>query len=144
MINPSAFSSPATPLAIVGVSDKDFGGVIYKTLKTRRYTVYPVHPTREMFDGDRCYASLRELPPDVKSAVIAVSPQRAEKVVDDAIAAAFTHLWFQQGKNFKAVVAKAESTGIQTVSGKCILMYAQPVTGLHSFHRFLARAFGRL
>lgn len=144
MSDPSDFSSSTTPLAVVGVSDRDFGGAIYKTLKQRGYTVYPVNPKRDDFDGDRCFASLRELPPQVKSAVIAVSPERAENVVDDAIAAGFSHLWFQQGRDFKAVVAKAESNGIQTVSRKCVLMYAQPVTGIHSFHRFLARALGRL
>jgi predicted CoA-binding protein len=131
-------------LAIVGVSDKSFGGIIYKTLKKNGYAVYPVHPTRESFDGDRCLASLRDLPPHVKSAVLAVSPETADRVVDDAISAGMTHLWFQQGKDFSAAVARAQAKGIQTVSRKCILMYAQPVTGIHSVHRFLARAFGRL
>jgi predicted CoA-binding protein len=131
-------------LAVVGVSDKSFGGIIYKTLKKNGYAVYPVHPTRESFDGDRCLASLRDLPPNVKSAVLAVSPTAAEQVIDDAVSAGITHLWFQQGKDFSAAVARAQAKGIQTVSRKCILMYAQPVTGIHSVHRFLARAFGRL
>jgi hypothetical protein len=142
--NTAGFSSLTTPLAVVGVSDRDFGGVIYKTLKKRGYTVYPVHPTRQTFDGDRCFGSLLDLPPQVKSAVIAVSPERAEKVIDDAIAAQFTDLWFQQGKKFDVAVARAESHGLRTVSRKCILMYAQPVTGIHSAHRFVSRIFGRL
>ncbi len=33
-------------IAVVGVSDKKFGGAIYRTLKNRGYAVYPVHPTR--------------------------------------------------------------------------------------------------
>ena len=130
-------------LAIVGVSDKKFGGIIYKTLKKHGYTVYPVHPTRESFDGDRCFASLLDLPPQVKSAVLAVSPKAADQAVDDAVSAGITHLWFQQGKDFSAAVAKAQAKGIQTISRKCILLYAQPVTGIHSVHRFLARAFGK-
>lgn len=142
--NTASFSSITTPLAVVGVSDKDFGGVIYKTLKERGYTVYPVHPTRQTFDGDRCWASLLDLPPHVKSAVIAISPERAEKVVEDAIAAQFTDLWFQQGKNFTDAIAKAESHGLRTVSRKCILMYAHPITGIHSAHRFLSRVLGGL
>jgi predicted CoA-binding protein len=72
-----------------------------------------------------------------------MSPERAEKVVDDAIAAGFTHLWFQQGKDFRSVVARAEATGITTVSRKCILMYTEPVNGIHSFHRFFSKAVGR-
>lgn len=131
-------------IAVVGVSDKKFGGAIYKTLKKRGYAVYPVHPDRESFDGDACYSRLGDLPADVKAAVVAVSPQAANTIVDDAAKAGITHLWFQQGKNFSDAEGKAQAGGINTVSGKCILMYAQPVTGIHAVHRFLAKIFGKL
>lgn len=131
-------------LAVVGVSDKKFGGAIYKTLKQRGYSVYPVHPTRESFDGDTCFANLQALPPGVTAAVVAVSPEAAEAVVEDARLAGMTHLWFQQGKDFSSAAAKAKAKGLQVVSRKCILLYAQPVTGIHAFHRFLAKIFGRL
>ena len=131
-------------IAVVGVSDKKMGGAVYKELKQRGYTVYPVHPTRQTFDGDACHVSLRTLPPEVTAAIIAVSPETAEVLVDDAAAAGITHLWFQQGKNQSKAVAKANGLGLQTVSRKCILMYAPPVTGIHTFHRFLARLFGRV
>lgn len=131
-------------IAVVGVSDTSMGGAIYKTLKQHGYLVYPVHPTRETFLSDTCYSSLTKLPSEVKTAVIAVSPEAARKVVDDAASAGMTHLWFQQGKNFSRVVAEAQAKGLKTVSRKCILMYAQPVTGIHSFHRTLNRLFGRL
>lgn len=131
-------------IAVVGVSDRKFGGSIYKTLKKRGYTVYAVHPTRESFDGDRCYHDLTTVPDEVTAAVVAVSPERSERIVEDARSAGLTHLWFQQGKNFTDAVAKARAKGIQTVDRKCILMYAQPVTGIHAVHRFLAKLFGRL
>lgn len=133
--------SSANEMAIVGVSDRDFGGVIYRTLKERGITVYAVHPARTTFADDPCYPSLASLPSTVKTAVIAVAPQTADKVVDDAIAAGFTSLWFQQGKDFSAAEAKAKAADIQTSSGKCILLYAGEVTGVHAFHRFLAKLF---
>ncbi len=131
-------------LAVVGVSDKKFGGYIYKELKKRGYKVYPVHPTRDSFCGDTCYTSLTKLPTSVKAAIIAVSPESATAVVKNASSAGMTHLWFQQGKDFSEAITNAESLGLQTVSRKCILMYAQPVTGLHAIHRALARLFGKL
>lgn len=130
-------------IAVVGVSDKKMGGAIYKELKTRGYTVYPVHPTRKAFEGGTCHATLRMVPSEVKAAVVAVSPKAAETVVEDALAAGITHLWFQQGPNFSDAVAKAKAKGLQTVSRKCILMYAPPVTSIHSFHRFFVKLFGR-
>ncbi len=131
-------------IAVVGVSDKKFGGAIYKTLKKRGFDVYPVHPSRNTFDGDTCYSRLGDVPIEVKAAVVAVSPDSAAGVVEDALAAGITQLWFQQGKNFSDAVNEAQAGNIATVSGKCILMYAEPVSGIHAFHRFLARIFGRL
>ena len=141
--SPASFCTTSTPLAIVGVSDRDFGGVIYKVLKQRGYSVIPVNPNRESFDGDRCFASLNVLPLNCKHAVIAIAPEHAHAVVEDAIAAGFTHLWFQQGKDFSGAIQKAESCGITTVSSRCILMYTEPVGGIHRFHQFLARCVGR-
>ncbi len=133
----------AKAIAVVGVSDRDFGGVIYRTLKDRGFTVYAVHPARTTFADDPCYPSLKELPTDVKVAVIAVAPHAAEQVTRDAIAAGYTHLWYQQNLDFSSSVKLAEEAGIQTVSNKCILMYAGEVTGIHRFHRFLAKLFGK-
>ncbi len=130
-------------IAVVGVSDKKFGGVIYKTLKKRNISVYPVHPNKENFDGDKCFTKLSELQSEIKTAIVAVSPEAAKTVVNDAIEAKYTHLWFQQGNDFSDSIEKAEKNGIKTVSNKCILMYAEPVTGIHAFHRFFARLFNK-
>ena len=131
-------------LAVVGVSDKKMGGLIYKTLKQRGYNVYAVHPTRLTFEGDKCYPSLASLPAEVNSAIVAVSPKAAEAVVESAKTTGITTLWFQQGKNVSTAVLKAQTAGLETVSRKCILMYARPVTGIHAAHRLVARVFGRL
>lgn len=131
-------------IAVVGASPRKFGGAIYKTLKKRGYTVYPVHPARNTFKGDRCYSNLTTLPSEVEAAVIAVSPSHAMNVIDDARKAGITKLWFQQGANFSEPLKKAEAEGIQTVSGKCILMYAEPVSGIHAIHRFIAKVFKKL
>jgi len=138
-----SFARPGK-IAVVGVSDKKFGGTIYKTLKQRGYAVFPVHPERTSFDNDKCYKSLGDLPADVKAAIVAVSPKAAMAVVDDAAAAGLTHLWFQQGKDFSGAVTVAKEKGIHTVEKKCILMYAEPVTGIHAVHRFFVRLFGKL
>lgn len=136
------FTRPQS-IAVVGVSEKKFGGAIYKTLKKSGYDVYPVHPAKDSFRGDRCYPRVNELPSEVKGAVIATSAEAAVSIVDDAISANLTHLWFQQGNDFSRAIKKAAENGIRTVDGKCILMYAEPVTGVHVFHRFLAKLFRR-
>jgi predicted CoA-binding protein len=131
-------------IAVVGVSQKKMGGAIYRTLRKSGMKVYPVHHSLTEFENDKCYSKLAGLPSSVDAAVVAVSPANAKKLVQDAQGTSIKKLWFQRGADFSEVEAKANQAGLKTVSGKCILMYAEPVTGIHAFHRFLARLFGKL
>jgi len=40
-------------------------------------------------------------------------------------------------------LALVKDLGLSAVSGKCIMMYAQPVTSVHSWHKFFAKLFGQ-
>ncbi len=132
-------------IAVVGASsaNKRFGGYVYRTLKEKGYDVVPVNPNTERVENDQCYPSLDAVPGQVDTAVIVVKPAAALDVINDAIAAEVPKLWFQQGADFSEAEAKARLAGIETVSGKCAIMYAKPVTGIHAFHRFLAHLFKR-
>jgi len=143
IIHPDEFLSGGA-IAVVGVSQRKFGGTIYRELKKRGFQVRPVHPRMDSFDGDPCAARLNDLADTIDAAVIAVSPASAVEVVDDAARSGIRKLWFQQGADFSEAIAKAEAAGIQYVSRRCVLMYARPVTGIHALHRFLARLFGRI
>lgn len=133
-------------LALVGASNKpkSFGQLAYTTLKQHGYNIYPVNPNYSEVAGDRCYRSIAELPQGIESAVFMLSPSAAIQAVADARAAGIKRIWFQQGAKYGSAIKAAQEAGMQVVSKKCILMYAEPVTGIHSFHRFLARLFGRL
>jgi predicted CoA-binding protein len=133
-------------IAILGASPsgKKFGNTIYRELKKKGYRVLPVHPTADTIEGDKAHKDLRSLPHNVESAIIAVAPDKAFNIIDDASRSGIKRIWFQSGANFSRAAEKARSAGIDVVTGKCILMYAQPVTGFHAVHRFLARLFGRL
>ena len=130
-------------VAVVGVSPSKmkFGSIAYRELKKKGYTVYPVNPHMEMFDGSRCYCSLVDIEGGVEAALISVKPPRADAVVNDAVQAGIKHLWFQRGADFSGAINKAGDHGIGTVSGKCLLMYAPPVGGIHRIHLFFAKLF---
>ena len=137
--------SKTKPLALVGASDKpkSFGQIAYTTLKQHGYTIYPVNPNYSKVAGDCCYRSISELPSGVEIAVFMLSPSAAEQAVADARAAGIKRIWFQQGGKYDSAIKAAQSAGLEVVSKKCILMYTEPVTGVHAFHRFIARLFGR-
>ncbi len=133
------------PIAVVGATDSPhkFGREICRVLKDRGHTVYAVNNHAETVGGERAYASVKDLPPDVEAAVVAVRPDQALPVVDDAVARGLKRLWFQRGADFSEAASRAQAAGIATVTGRCILMYASPVTGVHKFHQTLARFFGK-
>ena len=133
-------------LAVVGASTDthSFGSIVYRELKQRGFTLTPVNPRYDEVDGDKCYKSLTDLTTKVESALFVLAANAAVSAVAEAHAAGIKYIWFQQMADYSAAARAAEEAGIETVSRKCILMYAQPVAGFHGFHRFVNRIVGRL
>lgn len=132
-------------LALVGASNKpnSFGLIAYTTLKQRGYELFPVNPNYQTVAGDRCYKSISDLPEGIESAVFMLTPELAVQSVAEAKTKGIRRIWFQQGANYEAAIKSARDAGIDVVCKKCILMYAGEVTGIHAFHRFVNRLFGR-
>lgn len=132
-------------LAVVGASrnSQKFGSAIYTELKGRGYQVYPVNPTTAEINGEKCYPNLTALQGQVDGAVVCVSPRHVEPVLREAAAIGMKNVWLQQGAQTPETVKLGKDLGLEMVSGKCILMYAEPVGSLHGFHRFFAKLFGQ-
>lgn len=133
-------------IAVVGVSrnGRKFGNTILSTLRTNGYHVLPVNPAAENIAGERCYPDLRSLPSPVDGVITVVPPGKTVGVVREAIAAGIRRVWMQQGSASDEAVRLCEENGVSCIRNECILMYAAPVKGIHSFHRWLWRLFGRL
>lgn len=132
-------------LAVVGVSrtGKKFGNTIYKTLKQHGYTVYPIHPQADTLEGDRCYHSFTDLPQKVDGVVICVPPVKAEEVLKQAAEAGVKRVWMQQGSESYAAIRYCDKNGMIAVHGQCIMMFSEPVTSFHRFHRFVWKLIGK-
>jgi len=133
-------------IAVVGASSNSakFGNMAFKELKQRGYQVFPVNPNAQEIEGQPCYASLAELRGQVDGALVVVQPQHAVQVLREAAEAGIRNVWLQQGSESDEALSAAQALGLNAVSKKCILMYAQPVKGVHGLHRGLVRLFGRL
>lgn len=133
-------------IAVVGVSrsGKKFGNTIVTELKDRGYQVSVVHPEASEIAGEPCQPSLAAVRGQAESVLICVSPKQAAKVLREAVDAGFQKIWIQQGADSPEVQAAARELGITPITGKCILMYAQPVRSFHSWHRAFARLTGQL
>lgn len=136
-------SQPVWAIAGVSRDKKKFGSYLYLTLKKRGRKVVPVNPNMADFDGDVCYNSLDKLPAEISGVIICTPPAVSKGLVSDAIAHGIRQVWLQQGAENNEVLEAFRDSGINLVSGKCILMYAEPVDSFHGFHRFIAKLFGR-
>jgi predicted CoA-binding protein len=133
-------------MAVVGVSrgGRKFGNMIMKDLKGKGYRVFPVNPHAEMIDGERCYPSLKDLPERPGAVITVVPPAVTEAVVQEAKAAGIKRVWMQQGSESDEAIRFCNENGIEAVHGECILMFAEPVSSIHRFHRWVWKLFGKL
>jgi hypothetical protein len=132
-------------LALAGISrgGKKFGNAILKSLKQSGYRVFPIHPSAETIDGERCYASLEKMPEKVGGLVICLPSVQTEIVLHQALAAGITRVWMQQGSESYAAIRFCEQNGIKAVHGQCIMMFVEPVASFHRFHRWVWRLIGK-
>ncbi len=110
--------------AVVGASrNKDkFGYRIYKVLKDRGYDAVPINPVYKDVDGDLTKSDLLSLDEKVDCVSVVVSPKRAKKVVNDAIAVGIEKIWFQPGTYNSEIIELAKEGNLNVVYNNCVLV----------------------
>lgn len=131
--------------AVIGVSSdrRKFGNSVFRTMKQKGFTVYPVHPASETVEGEKCYRSVADLPPDVESMVTVVPPATTEGVIREGMTKGIRHVWMQPGSGSAAAAKIARDAGATVVEGDCILMFLEPVESIHALHRWIKKLFGK-
>jgi len=135
-------------IAIVGASRTNnkykFGNMAAAELKRRGYEVYLVHPQAKTINDIATYPSVSALKGRVDGVLVSLPASKSGSVLKDAAAAGITNVWIQQGGESQELIEMGEALKLHLVTGKCILMYAQPVRSFHTIHRFIARVTGQL
>lgn len=133
-------------IAMAGLSRdaKAMSASMKKELESKGYRILAVNPNAASIGGEPCYPNLASLPEKVGGVLIATPASQSEQVVRDAAAQGIRHVWLQSGAHSKAAEAACNEQGLSAVSGKCILMFAEPVTSVHGVHRWFAKVFGQL
>jgi predicted CoA-binding protein len=132
-------------IAIVGASDnpKKFGYAAVQELKMRGFETFPVNPTAETIQGMPCYPNLSALQGKVTAVWMGVKPDKGADVLREAARIGVKKVWIQQMSETPELVALGKELGLELITGKCILMYAEPVKSFHGFHRFFVKLFGQ-
>jgi predicted CoA-binding protein len=111
-------------IAVVGLSDNPAKPSHYVSeyMQQHGYRILPVNPALIEVLGEKCYASLSELP--VKPDVVNVFrlPKAIPAIVDEMLALGLKNMWVQQGIVNDEAAARAEQGGIRVVMDRCIMV----------------------
>lgn len=133
-------------IAVAGVSrnPKKFGYVIFSELVKKGFELFPVNPNTDEIDGVKCYRQVTELPSEVKSLLIATPKSETDNALRGAINKGIPNIWVQQMSETADTIKIAEEYQVELIHHKCIFMFAEPVGGVHKFHRAMVKLFGGL
>ena len=121
-----------------------FANAVYRTLKERNYSVFPINPNISIFDGDKCYPSVLKLPKQADAAIVLLPPNQTERVLPEILTANIQHVWIGKGADSPQAIRFCEANNLNVIYGECILMFAEPVETIHRFHRWINKMFRKL
>jgi uncharacterized protein len=132
------------PIAMVGVSrnPKKFGYAAFKELKEKGMKIIPVNPQADQIMGEKSYPNVKSLPSDINGIIIITKKDKTAAVVREAKERGINQIWIQQMADSKEAMIELNGTGINFVTGECILMHYKPHS-IHKFHGKLKKFFGR-
>lgn len=132
-----------TPIAMAGVSrnPKKFGQAAFRELKEKGMDIIPVNPLAEEILGVKTYKDIRSLPSEVRGLIIMTRKDQTAGVVREAMDKGIKNIWIQQMADSKEALKDLEGSGINYITGECILMHNKP-HGIHKFHKDLRKFFG--
>lgn len=111
-------------IAVVGLSADWYRPSYFaaKYMQEHGYRVIPVNPryAGKQVLGERCYASLREIPDKVDLVDVFRKSDDVMPIAEDAIAIGAKVLWQQLGVKNEAAAARAREKGLEVVMDRCV------------------------
>ena len=115
----------AKTIAVVGLASNplrpSYGVSAY--MQQQGYRIIPVNPTITEALGEKAYASLRDIPKDIKIDIDDVfrRPDAVPEIVDQVIELKLPVLWLQETVVHEEAAEKARKAGVFVVMDECIL-----------------------
>lgn len=97
---------------------------IFKKLKQKGHTVFPVNPRGGQVDDDKCYPNIKDIPEDIDVADIVTPPRVTEAVVKDCKDRGVKKVWLQPGAESQEAIDFCKKNKIDVVHGLCIMLEA--------------------
>ena len=120
-------------IAVVGLSSRASrpSHAVATYLADHGYRIVPVNPNETEVLGERAYASLLDIPPNVGIDVVDVFRRAAEtpEIARQAVAIGAKVLWLQEGIVSDEAAAIASAGGLDVIMGVCIKQVRERLMG---------------
>lgn len=109
-------------LAVVGLSADWHRPSFFaaKYMQEHGYRIIPVNPKYPEILGEKCYASLRDIPEKVDLVDVFRKTQDVAPIAEDAIVIGAKVFWQQLGVTNAAAAERASAAGLETVMDRCV------------------------
>lgn len=109
-------------IAVVGLSPKSSrpSNQVARYLQEAGYRIIPVNPGQNEILGEKCYASLLDIPEPVDIVDIFRRPEDVLPVVEQAIAIKAGVVWMQLGIINEEAAEKARNEGLTVIMDRCL------------------------
>ncbi|HET9669387.1 MAG TPA: CoA-binding protein [Casimicrobiaceae bacterium] len=121
-------------LAVVGLSAQWHRPSFFaaKYMQDHGYRVIPVNPRYDEVLGEKCYATLRDIPERVDLVDCFRRAEEIPAIAEDAIAIGAKVLWMQLGVVNREAAKRARDAGLDVVMDRCVkIEHARILGGLH-------------
>ncbi len=118
---------PDTTVAIVGATDDPakYGYVIYRDLKRKGFSIFPVNRNRETVDGDTAFKQLADIPEAPTVVNIVVPPEATEQVLQQCLELGLMNVWLQPGTESAANLTFLQQHPFNYLAKACIMVQSR-------------------
>ncbi|MCH8982297.1 CoA-binding protein [candidate division KSB1 bacterium] len=115
---------PNVSIAVIGATDNSskYGHVIYRDLKQKGFTVYPVNPQRSSVDGDPAFPNVGDIPGKPTMTNFVVPPSTTLKILQQCLDLALMNVWVQPGAESPEVIAFLQQNSFNYIANACIMV----------------------
>jgi predicted CoA-binding protein len=110
-------------IAVVGCSSSVWrpSHGVSEYMKRAGYRIIPVNPGEDNVLGEKCYATLEDIPEPVDIVNVFRRSEFVPDIVESAIRIGAKSVWMQEDVIHPEAAARAESAGLKVVMDRCLL-----------------------
>ncbi|MVO99276.1 CoA-binding protein [Paenibacillus lutrae] len=112
----------AGAIAVVGLSDNPdrVSHMVAAAMQARGYRIIPVNPNADRILGEKCYASLDDIPEEIDLVNVFRRSETVVPIAEDAVRKGAKVFWLQQGVYNEEAASICRQGGLEVIMDRCI------------------------